>query len=757
MKILLQAIKSLIRSVENRITNQTNTLVNDTAINLTNNLTNNLTKEMEERLKGKLDAENPVAKTSFSLGRQGEVGYGSFAAGRSIVASGDGSHAEGTNTSAKGENSHAEGYWTAANGWNSHAEGRDTIASGANSHAEGLLTEAIGADSHVEGMYTIAKGSISHAEGYGTIAGEYQHAQGKYNIEDADDKYAHIVGNGTGDSGRSNAHTLDWDGNAWYQGSIKVGGTGWDDATDEVAYKSDITNLKGTANGLAELDSTGKILTSQLPSYVDDVIEGYYYNDKFYKESTHTTQITEETSKIYVDLNTDKTYRWSGSAFVVISETLALGNTSSTAYRGDRGKAAYDHSQIMAGNPHGTTKSHLGLGNVENKSSATIRGELTETDITNALGYTPPETDTTYDVATTSKDGLLSSSDKSKLDGIATGANNYSLPTASSSTLGGVKIGSHLSISNGVLSVPTASGTVAGVSIVYPAASCTTFSSDSGTITPLAAQKAAKMFAITRPDSTTNKAITRYSNTTGDVQDSDIIIEDVTNSRDNSAAQVIAIPASGGKKMVYGYCTDQIDGTSFIGGVFDASATSYPYNEGLAIGGTSGNLLWKGSKVLTAGDNNAISTVATSNLTASRALVSDSNGKVAVSAVTSTELGYLDGVTENIQTQLNKKQAQPGTYTALPESGTGLVDNVIYYDNGFQTIENYHFVPPHFLGVDNELIPDGWAHGYFATGSSASVSFTGQFLGVAPSIEANKVYEFDVLDGIWVIQEVVTA
>ena len=51
--------------------------------------------------------------------------------------------------------------------------------------------------------------------------------------------------------------------------------------------------------------------------------------------------------------------------------------------------------------------------------------------------------------------------------------------------------------------------------------------------------------------------------------------------------------------MVYGYCTDQTDGTSFIGGVFDANATTYPYAEGLAIGGTSGNLLWKGKAVST--------------------------------------------------------------------------------------------------------------------------------------------------------------
>lgn len=103
--------------------------------------------------------------------------------------------------------------------------------------------------------------------------------------------------------------------------------------------------LKGAANGLAELDSTGKVPAAQLPSYVDDISEGYLSGGKFYKESAHTTVINGETGKIYVDIPSNKTYRWSGSAFVVISETLALGETSSTAYRGDRGKIAYDHSQ----------------------------------------------------------------------------------------------------------------------------------------------------------------------------------------------------------------------------------------------------------------------------------------------------------------------------------------------------------------------------------------------------------------------------
>lgn len=178
------------------------------------------------------------------------------------------------------------------------------------------------------------------------------------------------------------------------------------------------TSLKGSANGLAELDSNGKVLSSQLPSFVDDIIEGYLSGGKFYKESAHTTEITGETGKIYIDLTTNKTYRWSGSAFVVVSETLALGETSSTAYRGDRGKIAYDHSQSTHArtdatkveksstngnikingtettvythpggtNPHGTTKSDVGLGNVGNfKAVSTVANQgLTDTEKSNA-------------------------------------------------------------------------------------------------------------------------------------------------------------------------------------------------------------------------------------------------------------------------------------------------------------------------------------------------------------------------------------
>lgn len=123
-------------------------------------------------------------------------------------------------------------------------------------------------------------------------------------------------------------------------------------------------------HNVATLDSNGKVPSSQLPSFVDDVIEGYLYNGKFYKEAAHTTEIPAEAGKIYTDLSTNKTYRWGGTAYVEISASLALGETSSTAYRGDRGKTAYDHSQLTSGNPHNVTKSDVGLGNADNTADA---------------------------------------------------------------------------------------------------------------------------------------------------------------------------------------------------------------------------------------------------------------------------------------------------------------------------------------------------------------------------------------------------
>lgn len=94
----------------------------------------------------------------------------------------------------------------------------------------------------------------------------------------------------------------------------------------------------------------GKIPAGQLPAFVDDVLE--FPGKAFFPSSG-------ETGKIYVDTNTNLTYRWSGSSYVEISPSLALGETASTAYRGDWGKAAYSHSQVK-GNPHETTAAQVG-------------------------------------------------------------------------------------------------------------------------------------------------------------------------------------------------------------------------------------------------------------------------------------------------------------------------------------------------------------------------------------------------------------
>ena len=146
--------------------------------------------------------------------------YGSHAEGSNTIASGVGSHAEGSSTTASNYYSHAEGDSTTASGENSHSEGKYTTASGESSHAEGDNTTASAYCSHAEGNCTTASGENSHAEGASTIASsQNQHVQGKYNIEDLNGTYAHIVGNGE-DGKNSNAHTLDWEGNAWYSGKV---------------------------------------------------------------------------------------------------------------------------------------------------------------------------------------------------------------------------------------------------------------------------------------------------------------------------------------------------------------------------------------------------------------------------------------------------------------------------------------------------------------------------------------------------------
>ena len=174
------------------------------------------------------------------------VGQWSIAEGSGTVAKGRASHAEGAMTQALNDGCHTEGYQTKATGYWSHAEGELTVVSSYASHAEGSYCTlpdgtkrygtAAGYASHIEGGGCHATGSCSHAEGLATtVSGAQSHAEGRYtiaasgaqhvegiaNIEDTEDKYIHIAGNGTFDN-RSNAYTLDWNGNGWFAGDVEV-------------------------------------------------------------------------------------------------------------------------------------------------------------------------------------------------------------------------------------------------------------------------------------------------------------------------------------------------------------------------------------------------------------------------------------------------------------------------------------------------------------------------------------------------------
>ena len=144
------------------------------------------------------------------------------------------------------------------------------------------------------------------------------------------------------------------------------------------------SDLLGEAEGVAQLDENGKVPSSQLPSYVDDVVEVNNYS---------SLPSTGETGKIYVDKSTNLIYRWSGSTYIAIGnggENLALGTTHSTAYYGDYGAAAYAHGVTNKGSAFTE-----GLYKITTNAEGHVTGAVavTASDIT-ALGI--PAQDTTY-------------------------------------------------------------------------------------------------------------------------------------------------------------------------------------------------------------------------------------------------------------------------------------------------------------------------------------------------------------------------
>ena len=211
--------------------------------------------------------------------------------------------------------------------------------------------------------------------------------------------------------------------------------------TDSGKKPSDfiLSSTKGAVNGVAELGNDGKVPSAQLPSYVDDVVE-YASEANF--------PATGESGKIYVALDTNLTYRWSGSAYVEISPSLALGETSSTAYRGDYGAAAYAHAVTNKGTNYAS-----GLYKITTNSEGhvTNAAAVEKSDIT-ILGI--PAQDTTYE----SKSAANGGTDVS----LVTTGEKYSW----NSKVDDVQVNGTSVITNGVANVPMASGNEFGAVLI---------------------------------------------------------------------------------------------------------------------------------------------------------------------------------------------------------------------------------------------------------------------------------------------------
>ena len=278
---------------------------------------------------GSTDGVNEIAHLGYGEGnaQSGTTNapYYTFGKRKSDSAIGNYSVAEGIGSSASGFVSHSEGFGCDASGLASHAEGDGCNASGACSHAQGLACTASAECSHAGGKSTIAASSC-------------QTAIGKHNVEDTDGKYAFIVGNGTSASARSNAFTVDWDGNVKASGALYANGTqvslsGHKHTKGQVGfdgYVSDITTTHETFSGYT-IQPSGTTTSpkyyrtiSKKPSspgtgyeaigivgvytnhYATVMVGGYYIDSS----GAVNVQLRNHGSSKYTDLNVDVIVLW---------------------------------------------------------------------------------------------------------------------------------------------------------------------------------------------------------------------------------------------------------------------------------------------------------------------------------------------------------------------------------------------------------------------------------------------------------------
>ena len=258
------------------------------------------------------------------------VGDYSHTEGEGNISYGNSSHTQGKNNISIGESSHTEGYLNTSSGKYSHSEGSVEesdyrtikitveqvspenplkvtfspalnegdipayIRIGTNVYPKSVLSSdssggiqtdrlniltfpeappgyeiSVASSFYLNLLTSGALGDNSHKEGLGTIAcSDNQHVQGKYNIEDIESKYAHIIGNGSNNASRSNAHTIDWSGNAWFSGDVKVGGTDYNTATDTLATQSYVNDHSGKKYSTIVIGNSASGLTANDVDYL---------------------------------------------------------------------------------------------------------------------------------------------------------------------------------------------------------------------------------------------------------------------------------------------------------------------------------------------------------------------------------------------------------------------------------------------------------------------------------------------------------
>lgn len=233
-------------------------------VNNTPQVSVNFDSDPQTQLNNKMDKANPTGTGSLSINRKANTTIGDYsvATGNSCEATGTASHAEGIFTEAIGTASHAEGSGTHATN-SSHAEGVATYANGHASHAEGANVHADGRYSHAEGNFSVATHKSQH------VFGEYNVAD--TNSADVDNRgtYVEIVGNGTANNARSNARTLDWNGNEVLAGTSQATGFKTANGTSSQFLKADGSVDSTTGTNITNLQNKVDFIKSDVVSGLD--------------------------------------------------------------------------------------------------------------------------------------------------------------------------------------------------------------------------------------------------------------------------------------------------------------------------------------------------------------------------------------------------------------------------------------------------------------------------------------------------------